>query len=152
MSSGLPPPKGVFVPSPTFFRPEPDASTGLQDAVDVDTQVRHSVFLAKAGITGLLLLGSTGEAIHLDRKERVALVAGVKSGLADAGFPHYPIMAGVLANGIDETLDWLNDIAAAGAQWGMVLVPGYFGAAASQDSIRDWYKVVADASPIPILM
>ncbi|KAK3367627.1 hypothetical protein B0H63DRAFT_84557 [Podospora didyma] len=144
------PPKGVFVPSPTFFHPE--SPSALQAAVDIPSQVAHSVLLAKSGITGIVLLGSTGEAIHLSRQERSDLVAGVRAGLDDAGFPGYPLMAGVLTNGLDETLEWLNDYARAGAQWGLVLAPGYFGAAASQEGLRDWYVRVADRSPIPVLV
>lgn len=145
------PPHGVFVPSPTFFHPA-SASSGLQAAVDIDTQVKHSVFLAKNGITGLVLLGSTGEAIHLSRAERKDLVSGVRKGLEEAGYKDYPIMAGVLTNGVDETLEWLQDYAEAGAQWGMVLVPGYFGPSANQDNIKEWFRLIADNSPIPILM
>ncbi|KAK0713632.1 hypothetical protein B0T26DRAFT_742221 [Lasiosphaeria miniovina] len=141
------PPKGVFVPSPTFFQPPP--ADGSPAAVDVAAQVAHSVFLARAGITGIVLLGSTGEAIHLTRPERVALVAGVREGVG-AG---YPLMAGVLTSGgLADTLEWLADVAAAGADWGLVLAPGYFGAAASQSSLAAWYARVADASPIPILV
>lgn len=145
------PPAGVYVPSPTFFLSASNSEL-LQSAVDVDTQKKHSVFLAKAGVTGLVLLGSTGEAIHLTRSERVELVAGVRKGLEDAGFPDYPIMAGVLTNGIDETLEWLHDYAKAGAQWGLVLAPGYFGKAANQENIKQWYTLVANKSPLPILM
>ncbi|KAK3313018.1 Dihydrodipicolinate synthetase-like protein [Apodospora peruviana] len=146
------PPKGVFVPTPTFFHPETKEAGVLQSKLDVDTQIKHSIFLAKAGITGLVLLGSTGEAIHLNRSERFDLVSGVRKGLDDAGFPDYPIMAGVLTNGIDETIEWLQDYARAGAQWGLVLVPGYFGAGASQDNIVEWYNIIAETSPIPILV
>jgi 2-keto-3-deoxy-L-rhamnonate aldolase len=144
------PPSGVFVPVPTFFKPA--SSSTLQPAVDVETQVQHSVFLAKNGVRGLVLLGSTGEAIHMSRQERIDLVSGVRKGLNDAGFPEYPIMAGTLINSVDETLEWLEDFKKAGAQWGLVLAPGYFGAAASQEGIREWYSVVADKSPLPILM
>lgn len=147
------PPTGVFVPSPTFLYPAASSSSSeLQAKVDVETQVKYSVFLAKNGIRGLVLLGSTGEAIHLNRQERFDLIAGCRRGLDSAGFRGYPIMAGVLTNGIDETLEWLRDYAKAGAQWGLVLVPGYFGAAGSQANIKDWYTIVADNSPIPILM
>jgi 2-keto-3-deoxy-L-rhamnonate aldolase len=147
------PPKGVFVPSPTFFRPVSEVAAGeLQAKLDVETQAKHTVFLAKAGITGVVLLGSTGEAVHLSRAERFDLVAGVKKGLDDAGFPDYAIMAGVLTNGIDETLEWLNDYARAGAQWGLVLAPGYFGVSANQANLEEWYRIIADASPIPILI
>lgn len=148
------PPAGVYVPVPTFYRSSADARAAgqLQARVDVETQAAHGVFLAKAGIRGLVVLGSTGEAIHLSRRERSELVSGVRSGLDRAGFPHYPIMAGVLTNGIEETLEWLQDYHQAGAQWGLVLVPGYFGVSASQENIKEWFTVVADNSPIPILM
>ncbi|EDU44553.1 DapA Dihydrodipicolinate synthase N-acetylneuraminate lyase [Pyrenophora tritici-repentis] len=145
------PPTGVFVPVPTFFKPQ-SSSSSLQAAVDVQTQVEHSVFLAKNGVRGLVLLGSTGEAIHMSRQERIDLVSGVRKGLDEAGFKDYPIMAGTLINSVDETLEWLEDFKKAGAQWGLVLAPGYFGAAASQEGIREWYTVVADKSPLPILI
>jgi 2-keto-3-deoxy-L-rhamnonate aldolase len=145
------PPTGVFVPVPTFFKPAA-ASSSLQPALDIETQVKHSVHLARNGIRGLVLLGSTGEAIHLSRSERFALISGVRAGLDDAGFRDYPLMAGVLVNSVDEVLEWLEDFKKAGAQWGLVLAPGYFGLAADQGNIREWYTVVADNSPIPILM
>lgn len=88
----------------------------------------------------------------MSRQERFDLVSGVRKGLNEAGFPEYPIMAGVLINSVDEVLEWLQDFKKAGAQWGLVLAPGYFGAAANQENIREWYTLVADNSPIPILM
>lgn len=145
------PPTGVFVPVPTFFKPASSTKT-LQPAIDVETQVSHSVHLAKNGIRGLVLLGSTGEAIHMSREERFDMVSGVRKGLDNAGFPEYPIMAGVLINSVDEVLEWLQDFKKAGAQWGLVLAPGYFGAAATQANIIEWYQLVADNSPIPILV
>lgn len=145
------PPTGVFVPVPTFFKPQSECSS-LQPDVDVQAQIDHSVFLAKNGVRGLVLLGSTGEAIHMSRQERIDLVSGVRKGLDKAGFKDYPIMAGTLINSVDETLEWLEDFKNAGAQWGLVLAPGYFGAAASQEGIREWYTIVADKSPLPVLM
>jgi 2-keto-3-deoxy-L-rhamnonate aldolase len=34
----------------------------------------------------------------------------------------------------------------------LVLAPGYFGAGVGQEGLREWYKAVADRSPIPILV
>lgn len=144
------PPDGVFVPVPTFFKPA--SKDTIQPAIDIETQVAHSIHLAKSGITGLVLLGSTGEAIHLSKKERFDLVSGVRKGLEAAGFKDYPIMAGVLTNSVEEVLEWCADFAEAGAQWALVLAPGYFGAAATQQNIIDWYTIVADRSPLPVLM
>ncbi|CRK21155.1 hypothetical protein BN1723_012260 [Verticillium longisporum] len=86
------PPDGVFVPVPTFFKEGADSSS-LQPAIDVPQQVAHSVHLAKSGITGLVLMGSTGEAIHMSRQERVDMISGVRKGLDEAGYKDYPIMA-----------------------------------------------------------
>lgn len=148
----LSPPTGVFVPVPTFFHPPSLGGSSLQANLDVDTQVRHRVHLARNGVRGLVLLGSTGEAIHLSRPERFQLISAVRKGLDDAGFLAYPIMTGVLTYSVDEALEWLEDAARAGSDWGLVLVPGYFGTAATQDNIKEWYKVVADHSPLPILV
>jgi 2-keto-3-deoxy-L-rhamnonate aldolase len=147
-----PPPPGVYVPVPTFFLPANNSSSSRQAPVDVATQVQHSVFLAKSGIRGLVLLGSTGEAIHLSSRERKDLIAGVRKGLSEAGFPEYPIIVGILTNSVDDALDQLEDAKAAGAQWGLVLAPGYFGPVVTQENIREWYTLIADESPIPIMM
>ncbi|KAH8726456.1 hypothetical protein GQ44DRAFT_825790 [Phaeosphaeriaceae sp. PMI808] len=148
----LSPPTGVFVPVPTFFKPKSESGEQLQPDIDVETQVKHSIFLAKNGVRGLVLLGSTGEAIHMSRNERTQVILGVRRGLDEAGFKDYPIMAGTLINSVDETLEWLWDSKKAGAQWGLVLAPGYFGTVASQEGIREWYTIVADKSPLPILI
>ena len=146
----VPPRTGVYCPVPTFFKT--NTSSTRQAPLDVEAQVQHSVHLAKNGVRGLVLLGSTGEAIHLSKAERFELLSGVRKGLTEAGFPDYPIIAGVLTNSVDEAIEWLIDAKKAGSQWGLVLAPGYFGLAANQQNIQEWYKLVADASPIPILM
>lgn len=145
------PPTGVFVPVPTFFKPA-SPSHSLQAPVDIETQVKHSIHLAQNGVRGLVLLGSTGEAIHLTRQERFDLVSGVRKGLDQAGIHDYPIIAGTLVNGLEDVLEWLDDFKKAGAQWGLVLAPGYFGASATQANLIEWYTLVADRSPLPILV
>ncbi|KAK1777182.1 dihydrodipicolinate synthetase [Copromyces sp. CBS 386.78] len=149
-SSSVPvpvPPKGVWVPSPTFFtRSSPSTFSPTQPAVDYAAQTAHTLFLARSGITGVVLLGSTGEAMHLSRTERSELVRSVRQGLDEAGFDNikFPIMAGVLTNGgVEETVQWLDDYKEAGAQFGLVLVPGYFGQReTSQEGIVDWFGEV----------
>ncbi len=147
-----PPPEGVFVPVPTFFKASTPSQVTRQAPVDVATQCKQSIHLAQNGVRGLVLLGSTGEAIHLSRAERFELISGVRKGMTEAGFPDYPIIAGILTNSVDEALEWLDDAKKAGAQWGLVLAPGYFGPAVNQENLKEWYRLVADASPLPILM
>lgn len=144
-----PPPAGIYVPSPTFFaRSTSPAALPL----DLDTQVAHSVYLARAGIRGLVLLGSTGEAIHLREPERSQVLSAVRKGLDEAGFKDYPLIAGTTSQNIDETVEQLQAAKENGAGWGLVLAPGYFAGAVSQEAMIAWFTAIADQSPIPIMM
>ena len=148
-----PPPAGIYVPVPTFFVRKSDTNYNpTTPPIDIQTQVAHSLYLARSGIRGLVVLGSTGEAIHLTNSERNAIVSGVRKGFDDAGFKDYPLIAGTAAQSIDEVIAQLHDAKNAGAQWGLCLAPGYFASAASQEGIEAWFKAVADASPISIMV
>ncbi|KAI9659829.1 MAG: hypothetical protein M1821_001180 [Bathelium mastoideum] len=148
-----PPPSGIYVPVPTFFARKTAANYNpIAPPVDIQTQVAHSLYLARSGIRGLVLLGSTGEAIHLTNAERNAVISGVRKGFDEAGFKDYPLIAGTAAQNIEEVVGQLNDAKDAGAQWGLCLAPGYFASAVSQEGLEGWFKAVADASPIPIMI
>ncbi|KAF8416840.1 dihydrodipicolinate synthetase family protein [Tirmania nivea] len=154
-----PPPPGIYVPAPTFFsRSIPASPTaalhlpGLNPAL----QAQHTLHLARSGVRGLVLAGSTGEAALLTRAERKALISTTRQTLAEAGFHGYPIIAGVAGDSAQDAVGQLVEAAEAGAQWGMVLVPNYFAAAGRnpnyQQGLVEWFSCVADASPIPILI
>jgi 4-hydroxy-2-oxoglutarate aldolase len=57
-------PGGIYCPSISFFKP-----TAAQE-LDMDTYTKHMEFLAKAGVHGVVVLGSTAEAVALTRDER----------------------------------------------------------------------------------
>ncbi|KAI1081497.1 aldolase [Whalleya microplaca] len=148
-----PPPAGIYVPVPTFFVSKKAATHNPVAApVDIETQVAHSLYLARAGIKGLVVLGSTGEAIHLTNKERSQVLSGIRQAFDKEGFPDYPIIAGTATQNIEETVEQLKGAKEAGAQWGLCLVPGYFAGASTQEGIIKWYTAVADQSPIPVLI
>ncbi|KAJ8098520.1 hypothetical protein POJ06DRAFT_225298 [Lipomyces tetrasporus] len=148
------PPPGIYVPVPTFFVSKGSTSykNTFAPALDLETQLAHSLYLAKAGIKGLVLLGSTGEAVHLTRPERTQLVSYVKEGLAKNGFDDFPLIVGTASNSVDETVTILTEAKESGGGWGMVLVPSYFASCVTQTGIIDWYTAVADISPIPIMI
>lgn len=153
MAPSLPPAGGIYVPVPTFFVSKSASNYHKSTPpLDLEAQAAHSVHLARSGIHGLVLLGSTGEAVHLTRLERTSQVKYVRAALEGAGFKDYPLIAGTATNGIEETIELLKEAKEASAQWGLVLAPGFFGGAASQEGIKGWYEAVADGSPIPILM
>ncbi|KAI5928262.1 hypothetical protein F4810DRAFT_698855 [Camillea tinctor] len=153
VTTGNPPPLGVYVPVPTFFVSQNASNYNpIAAPVDINTQVAYSLYLAKAGITGLVLFGSTGEAIHVTNDERVRVISATRKALDEAGFEEYPITAGTVTQIFDETIAQLQSAKQAGAQWGVCLVPGYFAAATSQEGIIDWFTAIADRSPLPIMI
>jgi 2-keto-3-deoxy-L-rhamnonate aldolase len=148
-----PPPAGVYVPVPTFFVSSRAANYNpIAAPVDIATQGAHAIHLAKSGIRGLVVLGSTGEAVNLSNKERFDVLFGVRRELENAGFKDYPIIAGTAAQNIEEVVGQLKSAKEAGSQWGLCLVPGYFAGVTTQEGIIQWFTVVANQSPIPILM
>lgn len=153
MTSAAVPPPGVYVPVPTFFVSRSASNySPIAAPYDAATQAAHSLHLARSGITGLVVLGSTGEAVHLTNAERFDVLSSIRKAYDDAGFKDYPIIAGTATQNIAETVEQLKDAKRAGAQWGLCLAPGYFAGAVTQEGIRKWFEAVADASPIPIMM
>lgn len=142
------PKPGVYTPSPTFFKTEDSA----RPQADVATQVKHTKFLADNGVDGVVLLGSTGEMIHMTRKERVDFIAGVQKGLENEGLGDYPIIAGVAQHGIEDTLVDISEYKKAGAKWAMVLAPNYFAPSTTQKGLIKWFNAVADESELPVLI
>ncbi|KAI0434378.1 dihydrodipicolinate synthase [Xylaria sp. FL1042] len=147
------PPPGIYVPVPTFFVGKQASNYNpIAAPLDIDTQIAHSLYLARAGIKGLVILGSTGEAVHLTNKERFEVLSGVRRAFEKEGFEDYPILAGTATQNIEETVDQLRAAKEAGSQWGICLAPGYFAGASTQEGIIGWFTAVADRSPIPILI
>jgi 2-keto-3-deoxy-L-rhamnonate aldolase len=151
MAPSTPPPPGIYVPVPTFFKSAPTTSNPVP-ALDLEAQLKHGLHLARNGIRGLVLLGSSGETISLSSAERSELVSYVKNGFEKEGFKDYPIIAGTTAQGIEEVINELKAAKESGAAWGMVLAPAYFAAGGGAAGIGQWFEAVAARSPIPIMM
>lgn len=148
-----PPPKGIYVPVPTFFVPESSASYNpITPPLDLETQSKHTLFLVRGGIKGLVLLGSTGEAIFIRSQERHKLISSQRKTLDENGFKDRPIIAGTATQQIDDTLALIEDSKAAGAEYAMVLAPGYFASSTNQSGIQRWFEAVADKAALPILI
>ncbi len=49
--------EGIYPPLPTFF--------DTHEELDLDTYSQHISHLAEKGITGYVVMGSNGEAVHL---------------------------------------------------------------------------------------
>ena len=132
---------GVLAPITTPF----DSATG-----DVaPDQVRHNVSrLIAAGLDGVVVAGSTGEAALLDPEEQRRMVGWVRAVLAD----HSWLVVGTGAESTRQAIGLTRAAAAEGADAVLVRPPGYFAAALAPTSLADYFRTVADASPVPVLV
>lgn len=148
-----PPPAGIYVPVPTFFAKENTAAFDpITPPLDLETQSKHSLFLVKGGVRGLVILGTTGEAVHITSKERNELIKSQRKTLDDAGYKDRPIIAGTATQNIEDTLQQIQESKDAGAESVLVLSPGYFATAVSQTGIQKWFEAVADKAVLPVMI
>jgi 4-hydroxy-2-oxoglutarate aldolase len=100
------------------------------------------------GIGGYVILGSTGERVHLDEQEYVAVIE-----TARAVVPRWmAFIVGAGQQSITGSVKEIEKAAAAGADAVLVITPHYYRAAISQDVLVSYYTAVADASPVPVLL
>ena len=135
---------GVYVPTVVFFK-------GNED-LDHDTIGRHAVRLAKAGVAGIATQGSNGEAVHLTRQERQQVTRTTCKALNDEGFDSMPVIVGCGSQSTRETIELCREALAAGGDYALVLPPSYYKPSHKPDTILEFFKDVADASPVPIII
>ncbi|WEW55865.1 dihydrodipicolinate synthetase family protein [Emydomyces testavorans] len=136
---------GIYVPTICFFDPR-------TEDLDFSTIARHAVKLAQAGVAGLVVHGSNGEAVHLSNEERIEVIRTTRKALNDAGFLSMLLIAGCSANSTRETIRHCHDAYTAGADCALVLTPSYYRTLFASDSVIEYFRDVADASPIPIFI
>jgi 4-hydroxy-2-oxoglutarate aldolase len=144
-SSNRPLVPGIYVPTVAFFDPS-------SDDVDVDTVGSHAVRLARAGIAGITTQGSNGEAVHLSHKERNLITRTTRQALDDAGFEKMPVIVGCGVQSTRECIELCEEAASAGGDYALVLPPAYYQGLFSKDTVKEFFRDVAGASPIPILI
>lgn len=136
---------GVYAPVLTFFDP-------VTEELDLDKQGKHAVRLAQSGLVGLVAMGSNGEAVHLTPAERVSVLKATRSALDQAGFRDVTLIAGCTEQSVRGAIALTEDAASAGAEYAMILPPHYYRGAVNNDVIYNFFKDVADRSPIPVMM
>ncbi|MBJ2091611.1 4-hydroxy-tetrahydrodipicolinate synthase [Serratia ureilytica] len=116
-----------------------------QDAVDLPAVKRLARHLLDAGIDGLVVCGSTGEAAALSKEEQLAVLDAV---LEVA--PAHQVVMGLSGNNMAATLQMqqaiqLRDIAG-------VLIPAPYYIRPSQCGLIDYFTQLADASTVPVIL
>jgi len=99
-----------------------------------------------AGMTGVVVAGSTGEAALLDEKERGWLVEVARHSIPG----DRRLIVGTGAESTRTTQRLTKLAAERGADAVLVVAPHYYGAKVV--ALRDHYTAVADTSPVPVLL
>lgn len=137
---------GVYVPTPAFFKDD------ALESVDLTTLAHHAVRLANAGVTGLAVQGSNGEAVHLTASERAAIIKTTRNALNEAGYTSMPLIVGTGAQSTSQTIDLCRQAAECGGDAVLVLPPGYYQGLFDKDTLMSFFREVADASPLPVVL
>src|ERR1700757_422065 len=102
----------------------------------------------QTGLTGYVVLGSTGEAVMLSREEGDSVLAAAR----EAAAPDKLLIAGTGAESTADTIARTRRAATLGYSFALVKTPYYYKPFYRAETHIRHYRAVADASPIPILL
>lgn len=131
---------GIYPPLPTFF--------DEQDELDLVTLRRHIQRLAGTGLTGYVVMGTNGEAVHLAIGERARVIEAAR----DAAGEDVPILAGCGEQSTRATIANCQQAARSGANAALVLPPFYYKGRMDSRALIAHYRAIADDSPLPVVI
>ncbi|MGD9821391.1 MAG: dihydrodipicolinate synthase family protein [Aminobacteriaceae bacterium] len=132
--------RGIFAPIATAF----DAS----GEVDYSTFAENTVVFGATKLSGLVVLGSNGEFTLLSHEEKVKLVETARNHLPAEKM----VIAGTGCESFRETLQLTKECAAVGADVALVVTPNYYKKDMNEAALVNFYTMLADASPIPVMI
>ena len=131
---------GVFTPIITPFTTD--------DAVDEGALRRNIARWLTTPLTGLVVLGSNGEAAQLDDAEADRVIDVARSEVPR----DRPLIVGTGRESTRATIAATRRAARAGGDAALVRTPAFFKSQMTSDLLIRHYTEVAEASPIPILL
>jgi 4-hydroxy-2-oxoglutarate aldolase len=133
--------EGVLAPVVSTFY----ADSGELDVASFAANARAHI---AAGLHGLVVTGSTGEAALLDAAERGSLVDAAREMVPRDKW----LIVGTGAESTRTCLQLTRDAAARGADAVLVVAPHYYASAMTEQALRQHYRRVADGSPVPVIL
>jgi dihydrodipicolinate synthase/N-acetylneuraminate lyase len=132
--------EGIFAAVPTPFYPDERVYFRKLEA--------NIVHYSRTLLSGVLLLGSTGEAVMLDDSEsrEVLRVA------AEAAAPEKVLIAGVARESVKATVALAETAAEFRYDAVLVRTPTYYASQMSVAAVLHYFRSVADRSPLPVLI
>ncbi|HUK46173.1 MAG TPA: dihydrodipicolinate synthase family protein [Terriglobales bacterium] len=131
---------GIIPPITTPFYPD-----GRVYYKKLEHNVEH---YSKTPVAGLVVLGSTGEAVMLSDEEHRQVLKTASEACA----AHKVLIAGTGAESAIETLRLTEYAAELGYDVALVRTPFYFRNRMPPENMLAFYRTVADRSPIPIMI
>lgn len=131
---------GVFAPISTPFSADEEVDYGAL-AFNVERY-------AASGLLGYLALGSNGENRSLTEDERLNVLRAI----VERKRPDQVVMAGAAYDAQRDAERFLRQAADLGADFGLVLSPGYFRKQMTEDVLFRYFSTLADQSPIPVIL
>ena len=139
-SSPTPSLSGIFPPIPTPFRDDGEvALDGLTDNLERWNQY---------ALSGYVVLGSNGEAAYLTEEEKRSVLETARRVIPTSKL----MIAGTGCESERQTVAFTEEAARIGADVALILTPHYYDGKMTHDSLVRYYRAVADASPIPIML
>ena len=132
---------GVLGPVVTTFD---DTSRDLA-AVPFRANIRAHL---DAGLSGVVIAGSTGEAALLEEHERHRLLEWARAIVPDDRW----LIAGIGGESTRLTIRRAHEAAERGADAALVVAPHYYGAQMTPEALAAHFRQVADESPLPIIL
>ncbi|KAK5789188.1 hypothetical protein VI817_008312 [Penicillium citrinum] len=139
-------PAGIYVPVISLYKPTP------RQEIDYDASYKLFSHLIRGGLDGLVLAGTNAEAVLLSAEERKELVKVARKAATDLGRPEFPIVAGISGQSTNESIRLAEDALSSGADFGLLLPPNYWAKAVTKDALLGFYRDVADATTLPIVI
>lgn len=131
---------GIYTPITTPFRSD--------DSLDEAGLISNVTRWMSTPLTGLVVLGSNGEAAQLDDSEADCIVDLVREHVPS----DRPLIAGTGRESTRATIAATRRAAAAGVDAVLVRTPSFFKSQMTTDIFVGHYTDVAEASPVPVLL
>ncbi len=132
--------RGVFAPIPTPF--------DRDERLDFEKLGAACARWAASALSGVVVLGSTGEAILLDEDESDHLIAFTRERWPSGR----PFIVGAGRESTVATIAAVRRAARLDADAVLVRTPGFYKSQMTNDAFVRHYAAVADASPVPVLL
>jgi 4-hydroxy-2-oxoglutarate aldolase len=102
----------------------------------------------QTGLSGYLVLGSNGEAVYLNEKEKIEVIE-----VSRKSIPKSKIMiVGTGMESTQETIQFTNQAAKLGADYALVVTPSYYKGSMKPQILNDHFISVAESSKLKILI